>query len=115
MDQGIDKARNKHRSKVTFKVGDLVWAHLRKERFPLLRTSKLSPRGDGPFKVLRVINVNVNPNVLDLPESYGASPTFNVGDLTLYEPRLDDTSEEEEETMGPIGDKEPDGSRSSPS
>ena len=56
--QRIAKARNKHMKRVTFKVGDLVWVHLRKERFPNLRTSKLSPRGDGTFKVLRVVNEN---------------------------------------------------------
>ena len=28
------RATNKHRKKVEFKVGDLVWIHLRKERFP---------------------------------------------------------------------------------
>jgi len=25
---------NKHKKKVVFQVGDLVWIHLRKERFP---------------------------------------------------------------------------------
>ncbi|XP_025822327.1 uncharacterized protein LOC112898161, partial [Panicum hallii] len=38
--------------------GDLVWLHLRKDRFPQQRKSKLSPRGDGPFKVLQKINDN---------------------------------------------------------
>ncbi|XP_052727683.1 uncharacterized protein LOC128194996, partial [Vigna angularis] len=36
----------------------LVWLHLRKERFPSQRKSKLSPRGDGPFKVVKRINDN---------------------------------------------------------
>ncbi|XP_052725959.1 uncharacterized protein LOC128194409, partial [Vigna angularis] len=36
----------------------LVWLHLRKERFPSQRKSKLSLRGDGPFKVVKKINDN---------------------------------------------------------
>ncbi|XP_035816895.1 uncharacterized protein, partial [Zea mays] len=36
----------------------LVWIHLRKERFPDQRKSKLMPRGDGPFRVLVKINDN---------------------------------------------------------
>jgi hypothetical protein len=34
---------NKHRKKVLFEPGDLVWIHLRKERFPDQRKSKLMP------------------------------------------------------------------------
>jgi hypothetical protein len=35
-----------------FEPGDLVWLHLRKERFPHLIKSKLMPGANGPFKVL---------------------------------------------------------------
>ena len=49
---------NKGRKEVIFEPGDLVWVHLRKERFPMLRNSKLKPRGDGPFQVLERINDN---------------------------------------------------------
>jgi len=38
--------------------GDWVWLHLRKDRFPKQRKSKLSPQGDGPFKVLKRVNDN---------------------------------------------------------
>jgi len=40
---------NKGKRPRSFNEGDLVWLHLRKERFPHLRKFKLSPRGDGPF------------------------------------------------------------------
>jgi len=43
------KHTNKGKKKVTFQPGDLVWLHLRKDRFPQRRKSKLSPWGDGPF------------------------------------------------------------------
>ncbi|XP_057785651.1 uncharacterized protein LOC131003187, partial [Salvia miltiorrhiza] len=49
---------NKGRRKVVFEPGDWVWLHMRKERFPLQRRSKLLPRGDGPFQVLERINDN---------------------------------------------------------
>jgi hypothetical protein len=47
---------NKHRKKMTFELGDMVWVHLRKDHFLEKRKSKLMPRGDGPFKVLLKIN-----------------------------------------------------------
>ena len=45
-------AGDKGRKHVVFAPGYLVWLHLRKDRFPNLRKSKLMPRADGPFKVL---------------------------------------------------------------
>ena len=73
---------NKGRRKLLFQPGDLVWLHLRKDRFPEQRKSKLSPRGDGPFKVLK--KVGDNAYVLELPIEYGVSPVFNVGDLSPF-------------------------------
>jgi len=49
---------NKHKKRVVFHRGDLVWIHLRKERFPSKRKSKLMPREDGPFEFLEKINDN---------------------------------------------------------
>ncbi|RDX88474.1 hypothetical protein CR513_29931, partial [Mucuna pruriens] len=40
----------------TWKGGDLVWVHLRKERFPHLRKSKLLLRGNNPFKIITKID-----------------------------------------------------------
>ena len=51
-------AGDKGRKHVVFAPGDLVWLHLRKDRFPDLCKSKLMPRADGPFKVLEKINDN---------------------------------------------------------
>src|SRR5687767_9966008 len=62
--------------------GDLVWLHLRKDRFPTLRRSKLMPRASGPFKVLTKINDNAY--ILDLPAEFGVSTSFNVADLKPY-------------------------------
>ena len=77
------KQANKGEKKVTFQPGDLVWLHLRKDRFPQQRKSKLSPRGDGPFKVLQQINDNAYK--LELPPEYSnVSTTFNVKDLLPF-------------------------------
>ena len=75
-------AGNKGRKEVLLEPGDLVWVHLRKERFPELRKSKLMPRAAGPFKVLEKINDNAYK--LELPPDFGVSPTFNISDLRLY-------------------------------
>ena len=53
---------------VLFEPGDWVWVHMRKERFPARRRSKLHPRGDGPFQVLE--RINDNEYKLDLPGEY---------------------------------------------
>jgi hypothetical protein len=52
------------------------------DRFPDQRKSKLQPRADGPFKVLRKINDNAY--VVDLPSAYGVSNSFNVADLSPF-------------------------------
>jgi hypothetical protein len=63
--QNIEKMTKKYRvagskgkKELKFEPGDLVWLHLRKERFPDLRKSKIMPRADGPFKILEKINDN---------------------------------------------------------
>jgi hypothetical protein len=81
-------AGDKGRKELKFEPGDLVWLHLRKERFPELRKFKLFPRADGPFKVVERINDNAYK--LDLPADFGVSPTFNIADLKPYLREEDD-------------------------
>jgi len=76
------KHNNKGKREIIFEEGDLVWLHLRKDRFPTKRKSKLSPRGDGPFQVLKKINNNAYK--LDLPAEYEVHDTFNVIDLSPF-------------------------------
>ncbi|GKC39173.1 transposon ty3-I gag-pol polyprotein [Tanacetum coccineum] len=59
-----------------------VWLHFRKERFPSKCRSKLSPRSDGPFRVIP--KVNDNAYAVDLPGNSSASATINVTDLQPY-------------------------------
>ncbi|KAH9698149.1 Endonuclease [Citrus sinensis] len=81
------KQANKGRHKLVFEPGDWVWLHMRKERFPERRKSKLLPRGDGPFQVLERINDNAYK--LDLPGEYNVSATFNVSDLSPFDVGVD--------------------------
>jgi hypothetical protein len=75
-------AGSKGRKEVKLEPGDLVWLHLRKDRFPDLRKSKLMPRADGPFKIIEKINDNVYK--LELPPEFRVSPTFNISDRKPY-------------------------------
>ena len=74
---------NKGRRQLVFEPGDWVWLHLRKERFPIQRRSKLSPRGDGPFQILERINDNAYK--LNLLGKYSVTATFNVSDLSPFD------------------------------
>jgi hypothetical protein len=77
-----EKRANKGRIKMLSKPGDMVWVHLRKERFPEQHKSKLQPRADDPFKVLR--KANDNAYEIDLPDTYNVSTSFNVADLSPF-------------------------------
>jgi hypothetical protein len=75
-------AGSKGWKEVKLEPGDLAWLHLRKERFPDLRKSKLMFCIDGPFKILK--KINDNEYKLKLPPEFGVSPTFNISDLRPY-------------------------------
>ncbi|KAK5843691.1 hypothetical protein PVK06_006149 [Gossypium arboreum] len=74
---------NKGRKQIIFEPGDWVWVHMRKERFLTKRKTKLDPRGDGPFQVLKCINDNAYQ--IDLPGEYNVSATFNVADISPFD------------------------------
>ena len=73
---------NKRKKFVEFEVGDLVWIHLRKDRFPSSKFGKLKQRVDGPFKIIEKIGDNAYK--LLLPDDYDISPILNVKDLRSY-------------------------------
>ncbi|PKI67468.1 hypothetical protein CRG98_012052 [Punica granatum] len=67
---------DKSRRSVSFKEEDLVWIHLRKERFHLGCFGKLN---DGPFQISKRIGENAYK--VELSKDYGVSDTFNVSNL----------------------------------
>jgi hypothetical protein len=75
-------AASKGRKEVKLEPGDLVWVHLRKDRFSDLRKSKVMPRAAGPFKILEKINDIAYK--LELPPEFGVSSIFNILDLKPY-------------------------------
>jgi hypothetical protein len=75
-------ATSKGHKEVKLEHGDLVWLHLRKERFLELRKSKLMSRAVGPSKILAKINDNAYK--LELPPEFGISLSFNISDLQPY-------------------------------
>ena len=75
-------AGSQGRREVKLEPGDLVWLHLRKDRFPDLRKSKLMPCAAGPYKILEKINDNAYKH--EFPPEFGVSPTFNISDLKPY-------------------------------
>jgi len=78
---------NKDRKQDVFQLGDWVWMHMNKERFPNHRKSKLQPLSDGPLQVVERIYDNAYK--VNLPGEYGVNSTFNVVDLTSFDIGLD--------------------------
>jgi len=74
-----------------FKLGDIVWLYLKKERFPSRRKNKLMARGDGLYKVVQKVGENVYK--IELSGDMQISATFNVVDLTPY---LEENDEHDE-------------------
>jgi len=96
----IVNSKNKGIRVRSFNEGDLVWLHLRKERFPQLRKSKLSLHGDGPIQIIKKINNNAYQ--LDLPAKYGLHHTFNITDLVPFTSTVADEDDNQNLRANPL-------------
>jgi len=67
---------------VNFKVGDLVLAHLRKDKFPKKEYNKVKWKNIGPCNIMR--KFSSNSYEIELPKDVGISPIFNIADLYPY-------------------------------
>ena len=68
-----------------FQPDNWVWIHFRKERFPSQRKTKLHPRGDNPYQVLKVINNNAYKMIFLENFQHILLSIFNVVDLSPFD------------------------------
>jgi hypothetical protein len=73
---------DQHRRELQFEVGDLILAHLRKERFPRGTYNKLKMKKIGPCRIIRKFGANAYE--IELPDGIRISPIFNISDLYPY-------------------------------
>jgi hypothetical protein len=80
--QEYKRRANQHKRQLQSEVGDLILAHLRKERFPRGTYNKLKMKKIGPCRVLNKFGANAYD--IELPDGIKISLIFNISDLYPY-------------------------------
>jgi len=80
--QEYKRRADQHRRQLQFEVGDLILAHLRKERFPRGTYNKLKMKKIGPCRIIRKFGTNAYE--IELLDGIGISLIFNISYLYPY-------------------------------
>jgi hypothetical protein len=95
--QEYKRRADQHRRQLQFEVGDLILAHLRKERFPKGTYKNLKMKKIEPCKVLKKFGGNAYE--IELLDGIGISSIVNVSDLYPYKYEEARTSDEQPEVQ----------------
>jgi hypothetical protein len=91
--QEYKRRADQHRRQLQFEVGDLVLAHLRKERFLRGTYNKLKMKKIEPCKVLKQFGMNAYE--IELLDGIKISLIFNILDLYPYKAEKTETRNEQ--------------------
>ena len=85
--ENYKRAADEYRHEKEFGEGEMVMVRIKPGRLPQGAIRKLHARNTDPFKVLK--RIGPNAYLLDLPSDMGISSIFNVEDLILYYPDIE--------------------------
>jgi hypothetical protein len=91
--QEYKRREDQHKRQLQFEVGDLILAHLRKERFSRGTYNKLKMKKIGPCRVLK--KFGANSYEIELPDGIKISLIFNILDLYPYRAKGTETGNEQ--------------------
>jgi hypothetical protein len=91
--QEYKRRADQHKRQLQFEVGDLILAHLRKERFPRGTYNKLKMKKIGPCRVLKKFGANAYE--IELHDGIGISLIFNISYLYPYKIEEAETRDEQ--------------------